>query len=131
MSRRTSVEVWGGGSKERVEGSFSSYLCYHSWVLRGRTRLIRRISKDNMVFMVFRILPFTVGEDTVVQMSAGASTAIFHFHLTGMGESLSCDRGEILPPKPRRLYHYFRELINKKERSFLPAIKNGGATAKI
>ena len=58
-----------------VMASFVSHLCYYGWVLRSRTRLVYRIIKDNMVF---GILPFAFGVDTVVQMGASASAAIPH-----------------------------------------------------
>lgn len=72
MSKGTGVEAWRGGSKS-CKNEFSYRLCYYSWVLSGRSHLVRRISKDNMVFGV---LPFTVGEDAVVQVGTGTSAAI-------------------------------------------------------
>ena len=73
------LRVWELVSNYREVGakimraSFCSHLRYHGWVLRGRTRLVYGIIKDNIVLGV---LPFTIGADTVVQMGTGASAAI-------------------------------------------------------
>ena len=72
MSQGTGNETWRGRNKAE-DNDFFLLPCYHGWVLSGRTHLIRRISKDNMVL---GILPSIVGENTVVQMGTGASAAI-------------------------------------------------------